>query len=178
MIRKSNCAAAVLMALGVLVTSQASAACNEEAAANVRSSNLDDKGKLNMLRSLGCDTADLAKKIDADFQAGLERNKVRNEQAAAKEKAEREAKQKKTQDEWDARIAEDNAKRDAFDQTMADKCGEYPMELKIGMSEKLLKMGCTGQADLVGEDQNARVYRTYGALVSVYKGKVVRWVRQ
>lgn len=120
----------------------------------------------------------MVKKIDADLQIGLENNRKRNEQIAAKEKAEREEKARKSESEMNAVIAADNARRDAFDQEMADKCGEYPMDLKIGMSEKLLKMGCAGQADLVGEDKRARVYQMYGALVSVLNGKVVRWVRQ
>lgn len=154
------------------------AACNEAAAANVRASTMDDKGKLNMLRGLGCDTSDLAKKVEADQQAGLELNRKINAERAAREKAEREEKARKTEAALSAQIAEDNAKRDAFEQEMADKCGEYPLDLKIGMSEKLLKMGCAGQADLVGEDKAARVYRVYGALVSVLNGKVVRWVRQ
>ena len=57
-------------------------------------------------------------------------------------------------------------------------CGKYPRPVEIGMSEKLLKLGCAGDAILVGKDKNASVYRMYGLLVSVYKGKVVRWIRE
>lgn len=173
-----NISIALSVVFSCMTCSSVNAVCNESAASNVRSSNLDDKGTLNMLRSLGCDTSELAKKIDADFQAGLDLNRKINEQRTAREKAEREEKAKKAEAEMNAAIAADNARRDAFDQEMANKCGEYPMELKIGFSERLLKMGCAGQADLVGEDRNARVYRVYGALVSVFKGKVVRWVQQ
>lgn len=168
----------IIAVIACLVSPITRAACNESAAANVRSSTLDDKGKVNMLRALGCDTSDLTKKIDADFKAGLELNRQHNELIAAKKAAEREEKAKRAEAEMAATIAADNARRDAFDQEMANKCGEYPIELKIGMSEKLLKMGCAGQADLVGEDKRARVYQVYGALVSVLNGKVVRWVRQ
>lgn len=174
----TNCAVAVLSAVCLSFASPAAAACNETAAANVRSSSLDDKGKINMLRGIGCDASDLAAKADGDFKAGLELNRKLNEQRAEKEKADREKKARKAEDEMAKVVAEDNERREAFEQEMANRCGEYPLELKVGMSEKLLAMGCAGQADLVGEDKRARVYRIYGALVSVFNGKVVRWVRQ
>lgn len=167
------------IAFACVTTPAANAACNEAAAANIRSSSLDDKGKLNMLRGIGCDASDLAKKIDADFQAGLELNRKINEQRAAKEKAEREEKARKSEAEMNAAIAADNARRDAFDQEMADRCGEYPMDLKIGMSEKLLKMGCAGQADLQLNDvSGVRVYFTAYHVVTARGGKVVRLIRR
>lgn len=168
----------MLTAACLSVASPAAAACNEAAAVNIRSSSLDDKGKINMLRGIGCDASDLMKKADAEFKSGLELNRKLNEQRAEKERAEREERARKSEAEMAKAVAEDNARREAFEQEMADRCGEYPLELKIGMSEKLLAMGCAGQADLVGEDKRARVYRVYGALVSVLNGKVVRWVRQ
>ncbi len=154
------------------------AACNEDAAKNIRSSSMEDQGKVNMLRAVGCDASEIQQAIQERLKTGLENNRKRNEAVVAKEQVEREAKQKKSVDALNAQIAEDNAKRDEFDQAMADKCGEYPMELKIGMPEKLLVLGCAGQASLSGESYGGRVYRVYGALVSVQKERVVRWVRE
>lgn len=163
----------------LIITSQAAmAACDQASASNIRSSSMDDTGKRSTLRALGCDTSDLDKRIDVDYRAGLELNRKINEEKDAKEKAERAEKDRKSEAEFNASLAEDTAERDAFAQEMADKCGEYPLPVEIGMSEKILKIGCAGQADLVGKDKNASVYRMYGLLVSVYKGKVVRWVRE
>lgn len=171
--------AAFAVAFACVATPSANAACNEATAADIRSSSLDDKGKRNMLRGIGCDATDLEKKFDADFQAGLEINRKHNEQIAAKQKAEREEKARKAEAEMNAAIAADNARRDAFDQEMADKCGEYPMDLKIGMSEKLLKMGCAGQADLqINDVSGVRVYFTAYHVVTARGGKVVRLIRR
>ena len=132
-----------------------------------------------MLRSVGCDASDLSAKVEAEFQAGLELNRKINEQRAEKERVAREEKARKAEVELAKTITEDNARRDAFDQEMANQCGEYPMELKLGLSEKLLKMGCAGQADLQFNDESGvKVYFTAYQVVTIRGGKVVRLIQR
>lgn len=153
-------------------------ACDIATSNQIRSSNLDDAGKVNMLKAARCDATDLIDKINTDREAGLKNTARLNAQKEQKQKADREAIQERRQAEATAAIQEDNARQDAFDQAMADKCGEYPMSIKIGFSEKLLKMNCAGSAQLVGESSGGRVYRVDGAFVSTQRGKVVRWWKE
>lgn len=138
----------------------------------------NDEQKLLLLNRAGCDVPELEDRVSKARAEKIEKAKLLEEQREAQKKAEKEERDRKSAAEFAASIEESNAEREAFNQEMADKCGEYPLELKIGMSEKLLKIGCAGQADIVGEEKHARVYRMYGVLVSVFKGKVVRWIRE
>lgn len=155
--------------------------CTKAIEDQITSSPMDDKSRFNMLKGFGCDPKlieDLKAKIDAADVADMEREKKRNAAIKAADIAEKEAKQEKDQQRLNAQIEEDNARIEAFNQAMANKCGEYPLELKIGMSEKLLRMGCTGGVTLVGEDQSKRIYRTADALVTTAKGRVIRWIER
>ena len=62
---------------------------------------------------------------------------------------------------------------------MANKCGEYPLDLTIGLSEKLLKMGCAGPTTLqLDSAYGLRIYKTPDFLVTTRGGKVVQLMRR
>jgi len=157
------------------------ASCTESTARTIRETPMEDWVKADSLRSMGCDASDLEAQVAKDREAALALAKEREAQAQA-EQATREAEKKKAHDEDIARmaaeIAEKNAQRDAFEQEMANQCGGYPLAIKIGMSEKLLTLGCAGPARLVGESPTGRVYRMRGALVTVQRGRVVLWAKE
>lgn len=165
-----------MLLLATLLPGLAAAACDEQSAAQVRESNLGAPAKISMLKGFGCDAADLEQAV-ASERATTEKQLQQHEaQRRAQDEAARQAKERANQERLTAQVAADNAARDAFDQDMANKCGSYPMQLRIGFSEKLLKMGCAGQAQLVGESKDGRVYQLPGLLVSVQLGGVTRWV--
>lgn len=55
-------------------------------------------------------------------------------------------------------------------------CNSYPLKPKIGQDESLIKMGCLGAAKLKGENANGKVYLIDDKIISVTKGKIVRWI--
>lgn len=180
--RHLACAALIFAVLCSPVATPAQAACDKSAEIRIKTSNMDDKWKRNMLHLIECDTSDLDKKIDADLQAEFELRRKHDAEQAAREKIAQEDKARRAAEERAAAVAADNAQREAdeaFEQAMADKCGEYPLELKLGLKEKLLTMGCAGQADLrVNDSSGVKVYFTAYYIVTVRGGKVVRLIRR
>ena len=172
--------AAFVFVAATIVSSQAYAVCNDAMAKDVRSSNLDDQGKLNMLRAMGCYDQMLESKDQARRDA-YNAHLKQLESEAAKRAADREDAIRKNKATQAAAIEADNARRDAegaqrdaFEQAMANKCGEYPLDLTIGLSEKLLKMGCAGPTTLqLDSAYGLRIYKTPDFLVTTRGGKVV-----
>jgi len=176
-----NVKISILFVVTCALSGISAASCDIKTESQIKASSMPDRSKLQMLKIVGCDLQvfqDLQIKVETEDLANREAANARAAEAKEKAIAAAEAKRKRDEDRLNAQLEEDNAKREAFYQAMANKCGEYPLELKIGMSEKLLSMGCTGGVSLVGEDQSKRIYRTSDALVTVIKGRVTRWIER
>lgn len=55
-------------------------------------------------------------------------------------------------------------------------CKRYPLSPRIGQDESLILFGCFGAAKLSGENAAGKVYLVNNKIISVSKGKIVRWI--
>lgn len=164
------------IALLAMLPGAAFAACDEQSAAQIRESNMAAPAKISMLKGFGCSTTDLEQAVSQERATTEKQLQQHEAQRRAQADAEQAAKEQANQERLNAQVAADNAARDTFEKTMASSCGSYPVALRIGLAEKLVKQGCAGTAQLVGESSDGRVYQLPGLLVSVQQGKVTRWV--
>lgn len=171
-----------LFGLGLLILPLIAAAdagtCDLQLAQQIRTSGMDDQGKVNMLGSMNCPTQDLVTKIADDRKAAEDKGRQHQAELDAAATAAQAAKDQASMERLQANLKADQAQYEATQKTMAAKCGSYPLPLKIGMSEHQIEAGCAGRTELAGESTAAKVYRVEGALVTIQQGKVIRWVQE